>query len=91
MNNSKSKREITIPEEILQKWQGIANLIAKIINIPVALIMKVDPAYIEIFRSSESANNPYKVGDREHLAGLYCEQVKILLFELIINKNIFVK
>ena len=77
MNNSKSKREITIPEEILQKWQGIANLIAKIINVLVALIMKVDPPYIEVFRLSESANNPYKVGDREHLAGLYCEQVKI--------------
>ena len=74
---AKSKREITIPEEILQKWQGIANLIAKIINVLVALIMKVDPPYIEVFRLSESANNPYKVGDREHLAGLYCEQVKI--------------
>ncbi len=75
MNNSKPKREITIPEEIRQKWQGIVNLIAKIINVPAALIMKIDPPYIEVFRSSESANNPYKVRDREHLAGLYCETV----------------
>ena len=75
MNNSKPKREITVPEEIVQKWQGIVNLIAKIINVPAALIMKVDPPYIEVFRSSESANNPYEVGSREHLAGLYCETV----------------
>jgi len=37
--------------------------------------MKVELPYIEVFRSSESNSNPYKVGDKEHLAGLYCEKV----------------
>jgi len=39
--------------------------------------MKVSIPYIEVFRSSETNSNPYKVGDKEHLigSGLYCETV----------------
>jgi PAS domain S-box-containing protein len=44
-------------------------------RVPSALIMKVDAPYIEVFRSSESRNNPYEAGDRERLPGLYCEWV----------------
>jgi len=51
------------------------NIMATLIHVPVALIMKVDPPYIGVFCSSESTGNPYKAGDREHLAGLYCEHV----------------
>ena len=67
--------DIPLPEETTNKWQGIVNSMAEIINVPAALIMRVEPPYIEVFRSSESRNNPYKVGSREHLAGLYCEAV----------------
>jgi len=70
-----NKRDITIPEEVIRKWQSIVNIMAELIDVPAALIMKVDPPYIEVFRSSESSKNPYKVGGREHLTGLYCEQV----------------
>ncbi len=37
--------------------------------------MKVEQPYIKVFCSSETANNPYKVGNKELLAGLYCETV----------------
>ena len=70
-----NKRDITIPEEVIRKWQSIVNIMAGLIDVPAALIMKVDPPYIEVFRSSESNKNPYKVGGREHLTGFYCEQV----------------
>lgn len=70
-----NKSEIGITDEIVNTWQGIVNTIAEIINVPSALIMKVDEPYIEVFRSSESSSNPYKAGDRENLAGLYCEKV----------------
>jgi PAS domain S-box-containing protein len=66
---------IPVPEETTNKWQGIVNSMAEIINVPAALIMRVEPPYIEVFRSSKSRNNPYRVGNREHLAGLYCEAV----------------
>jgi hypothetical protein len=67
--------DTTVTEEIISKWQGIVNIMAELIDIPAALIIKVESPYIEVFRSSESPNNPYKVGSREHLAGLYCEEV----------------
>ena len=64
-----------IPQNFLDKWQGIADLLAKIINVPAALIMKTENEYMEVFISSRSENNPYKPGDKEHWAGLYCETV----------------
>jgi len=70
-----NKSEIGITDEIVNTWQSVVNTIAEIINVPSALIMKVDEPYIEVFRSSESSKNPYKVGDREYLPGLYCERV----------------
>jgi len=76
--------KIHIPDKIINKWQTIVNTLAEMIHVPAALIMKVEPPYIEVFRSSESNNNPYKVGDKEHLAGLYCEEVMKTRDELLV-------
>ena len=78
------EEKIDIPDEIVQKWQKIVNIIAKVIQVPAALIMRVDPPYLEVFRSSISKNNPYTVGDREHWTGLYCECVLKTNKELLI-------
>ncbi len=64
-----------IPRGFLKKWQEIANLIAGIMHVPAALIMKTENEYMEVFTSSETENNPYKVGDKDHWYGLYCETV----------------
>lgn len=49
---------------------------ADIINVFAGLIMKINPDNIEVFISSSSINNPYKIGDKEPLGhGLYCENV----------------
>jgi GAF domain-containing protein len=69
------KKELEITGEMLAGWQGIVNTLAETMDVPSALIMKADEPCIEVFRSSESGDNPYKAGDREHLAGLYCEEV----------------
>src|SRR5271170_4790347 len=67
---------IQVPSEIVQKWQGIVDVIAEIIHVPSALVMKVEPPNIKVFVSSESNGNPY---ERDELAslntGLYCETV----------------
>jgi len=68
-------KEVEIPEEIVEKWQNLVNIMADIIDVPAGLIMRIDPPHIEVFRSSDSEGNPYEVGDTEHLAGLYCEKV----------------
>ncbi|MFW6389467.1 MAG: PAS domain S-box protein, partial [Marinilabiliaceae bacterium] len=64
-----------IPDSFLAKWQEITDLIASIMNIPAALIMKAEDELMEVFVSSQTENNPYKPGDKEHWHGLYCETV----------------
>ncbi len=73
----KSPVDITVPQEVIQKWQRIVNIMAEIMDVPAALIMKVELPYIKVFRSSKTRNNPYTVGAKEHLygSGLYCEHV----------------
>lgn len=67
---------IDIPQETAQKWQEITNLLAEILHVPAALIMKVEPPQIVVLSSSESKGNPYERGERASLnTGLYCETV----------------
>ena len=67
---------IEVPSEIVQKWQEIVNLLAEIIHVPAALVMKLEPPNIKVFVSSESSGNPY---EKDEVAcfdpGLYCERV----------------
>lgn len=69
--------EVTIPDEVVKKWQNIVDILADIMNVPVALIMRVVPPRIEVFLTSNTDGNPYSLGDSEHLegSGLYCETV----------------
>lgn len=81
-----------LPAWVDEKWQGIINLLADMLNIPAALIMKTEDQYMEVFKSSNSQNNPYRVGDKEKWAGLYCETViksqkHLLIPNALIDKN----
>lgn len=69
--------EIKVPEPIMEKWQGIVDLMAELVGVPAGLVMHIAENDIEVFVSSKTAGNPYKPGDREHLlgSGLYCETV----------------
>jgi signal transduction histidine kinase len=64
-----------IPDELLVKWQEIADLLAELISVPATLIMKTENEYMEVFVSSKTGGNPYHVGDKEEWYGLYCETV----------------
>jgi len=68
-------KNIEIPKETLKKWQGIVNTMADIINVPAALIMRVEPPEITVLSASDTEENPYEVGNKENLLGLYCEEV----------------
>lgn len=66
----------TIPDEKLDRWQRVANLMAKLVDVPAGLIMRVDPPEIEVFVSSATPGNAYEAGERAKLdTGLYCETV----------------
>jgi len=66
-----------IPENIMQNWQDIVDIMAQIIGIPAGLIMRLRDPEIEVLVSSRSAGNPYRPGDSEPVwgSGLYCETV----------------
>jgi len=51
---------IQVPSEIIQKWQEVVDLLAEIMQVPSALVMRVEPPNIKVFVSSESNGNPYE-------------------------------
>jgi len=67
---------VQIPSETVEKWQGIVDLLAEIMHVPAALVMRVEPPNIKVFVSSESKGNPYEPDEVASLnTGLYCEAV----------------
>ena len=68
---------IDVGRDTLDRWQGIVDILAEVIGVPSALVMRLVDSDIEVFVSSKSSGNPYIPGDREHFlgSGLYCETV----------------
>lgn len=66
-----------VPAAHLHEWQTAVDCLADAIDVPVALIMRINQDDIEVFVTSDTAGNPYMTGDRERLvgSGLYCEEV----------------
>lgn len=55
-----------IPESILDDWQSILNLLARIEKVKAALIMRITGEDVEVFMSGETRGNPYIVGHKEN-------------------------
>lgn len=71
-----SDEKPNISDLMLKKWQDIIDLIALTVNIPSALIMRLEEKHIYVFLKSNSKDNPYYEGEKaELLSGLYCETV----------------
>ena len=77
MRKKKGPVALDVPEETMAQWQGVVDIIADLVGVPAGLIMRVVGEHIEVLMASHSKGNPYRPGDREHLAnsGLYCETV----------------
>jgi PAS domain S-box-containing protein len=71
--SSNVAHSIEVPSEIIRKWQEIVNLLAEIMHVPSASIMRVDPPHIKVFVSSTSEGNPCEPGALD--TGPYCETV----------------
>lgn len=88
------KVDIVIPNNILENWQEIVNILAHTLEIPAALIMRLLDPDINVLVSSQSEGNPYRPGDGEHFygSGLYCETViktqnKLLVADALADDN----
>jgi len=77
---------IEVPFSIRCNWQEIVNLLADILHVPAALIMRLNDPDIEVFVSSQSDDNPYYPGNKEKFdnSGLYCETVIKTQGELLV-------
>ena len=64
---------IQVPPDIIRKWQEIVDLLADIMRVPSASIMRVEPPQIKVFVSSASKGNPCEPGSVD--AGPYCQAV----------------
>jgi GAF domain-containing protein len=89
-----NKVQIDVPLSITENWQEIVNILAEMIPVPAALIMRLDDPNVEVFASSKSDGNPYHPGDKEKIwgSGLYCETViktteKLLVPDALADPN----
>ncbi len=65
---------LEIPQDMLRKWQEIMDLLAEIMRVPAALIVKFEPTELVVLVSSDSEGNPYQRSERcPANTGLYCE------------------
>ncbi len=77
--------ELQIPNEVLQNWQITTDLIAELVGVPVALIMRVHEKEIEVFVKSNTEGNVYEPGEKALLdIGLYCDRVMLSRNELLV-------
>ncbi|MFH1020838.1 MAG: GAF domain-containing protein [Pseudomonadota bacterium] len=90
----KNEVQIEVPQSALETWQSIVDILAEIVGIPAALIMRLNDQEIEVFVASKNMGNPYHVGDKEHClgSGLYCETVikrkdKLLVADALTDAN----
>src|SRR5260370_9002456 len=64
---------IQVPSEMVRKWQEVVDVLAEIMAVPSASIMRVEPPHIKVFVSSTSKGNPCEPGALD--TGPYCETV----------------
>lgn len=66
-----TSRKPAVPEEVQAAWQLILDLLAKIADVPAALIRKLDAPQIQVFASSQTEGNPFLKGDVMDLAAAH--------------------
>ncbi|POZ61325.1 ATP-binding protein [Chromobacterium alticapitis] len=78
-------RHLAVSHDYSEKWQQVLDLLARLVSIPSALIMRVQAPQIKVFLSSHSAGNPYEEDEMADLGtGLYCETVMSTRRELTV-------
>lgn len=85
MGSAVETASLAIDAGTTEKWQQVLDLIASLIDVPAALIMRVEPPSIKVFLSSHSSGNPYEEHELAPLnTGLYCETVMARRSQLLV-------
>src|SRR6056297_3604261 len=65
-----------VSDELIEKWQSLLDVTARIIDVPSASIIRLHQDHIEVFLNSQTAENPFHAGQKEELIyGFFCETV----------------
>lgn len=76
---------VDVPDRFRDKWSGTLDILASILQVPAALVMRVHERDIEVFARSSGNGNVYEVQEVAPLdTGLYCETVMTSRAELIV-------
>ena len=76
---------IDIPASMIESWQQTIDLMAKVVNVPTGLVMRVHKRQIEVLVASRNKDNVYEPGERADLdTGLYCETVMDTREQLVV-------
>jgi GAF domain-containing protein len=74
-----------VPPDYLEKWQKTLDILAEVMEVPAALVMRVWPEQIEVLVSSAGEQNPYEEHEKADLGtGLYCETVMATRKQLLV-------
>jgi signal transduction histidine kinase len=77
--------DIDVSDRHRERWQGTLNILADLLEAPVALVMRVHGREIEVFARSDSDGNVYEESETAPLdSGLYCETVMTNRAELMV-------
>lgn len=75
----------TFPNWILEKWQGIINVLAETLGVSAVLITQLENEYLNVLVSCHSDSNPYSSGMKVKWQGRYCEDVVNTKKELLVS------
>ena len=73
---SRSTKQPTAKLPGVERLNALLLQLAKLCDVPSALVMRVHTHDIEVFAAADTGETPYRVGDKEDLnSGFYCEYV----------------
>lgn len=77
ISNPGTHFSIGLPDDIIRKWQASIDIIAHVVQVPVALVMRLSESGMEVLVSNRTEGNPYKPGKGNPLegSGRYCDNV----------------
>jgi len=58
--------KLSIPDDVIARWQKRVDLVAKLVGVPVCLIREVHQEYSRVRVASAGEHNPYKPGDLQN-------------------------
>ena len=81
-----SQAKPEVDKIVLEKWQRIIDIVAEILEVPAALIMRITKDYLNVMVKSENEENPFTLNTDVKLGtGIFCENVIGTDQELIIE------